>query len=247
MKNTLITIVIVLALFSCQKNKKQKPENVNRENLTQKEIDSVLSEFKFSYFEPVIIDSSDIIMIPIGTQMYRGRKSYRYSSDNYDSYSYSKYWNFTFNNTAKNTTSLLIDKKSFITDFSANQEKVGKTASKSIFYEMADVDYNQDNNLDFDDPIHLFISQNNGSNLKRVSPINENLHSWSIIPFTDKVIINTLRDSNKNLEFDIKDEYVFYLIDLNNIETKTELIDAKSRNKIEQLYFDSWLSTNNKK
>jgi len=243
MKNVLLITFVLFSVFGCQNNRNEKSQDINRDNLTQKEIDSVLDKINFTYHHPVVIDSSDIIMIPIGTEIQRGKIKYRYDSESYDKYNYSKYWNFTFNNTATQTTNLLTTKKSYITDYLANKKEVGKVASSSIFYEIADIDYNNDDLLNYEDPQHLFISNNDGSNLIRLSPKNEDLLNWTIIAHTDQVIINTKRDTNNDSKFDHKDAEIFYLLDLKTPEIISEIINSENRNTIEQLYFDSWLST----
>ena len=82
--------------------------------------------------------------------------------------------------------------------------------------------------------MYLFISKIDGSELIRLSPLNENSESYKIVPNTDKIIFRTSRDTNSDLKFDKEDklwigtENGLYL--LPNILTKNGL-NIKKPNK----------------
>ena len=87
----------------------------------------------------------------------------------------------------------------------------------------------------------MFISNVDGTELRRLSPKNENLQSFTIIPKSDQIIIRTTRDIDKNYEFDREDDAIWYRIDLRTESSPIEMVDSIVRKKIENLYFEQWL------
>jgi len=86
----LIMLIPFLFCFSCQSN---EPEIalIDPSNLSQNEIDSILEKFNFKYENPIIIDSSNQILIPISTELIEKRR--KYSSSGYKHYDFPRYWN----------------------------------------------------------------------------------------------------------------------------------------------------------
>ena len=78
--------------------------------MTQEQIDSVLKAFQFAYEDPIIIDSSEYIFIPISTDWPSDRPSKGFLSSGGKYYS-SDYWNIFFYNRKTNETRLLTKKK----------------------------------------------------------------------------------------------------------------------------------------
>ncbi|MCE7992527.1 MAG: hypothetical protein HEP71_11120 [Roseivirga sp.] len=237
MKNLLL-LLLSAAILSCTSREQSTPL-IDAENMTQEQIDSVLTEFKFEYTQPVLIDSSDHVLLPITTRLLERRRTY--DRENYYDNDYPRYWNILFYNKASGETSLLTESKFRISDFKVNMEDKGPMLAHSILYEITDLDYNKDGKLSGQDPEHLFISNTDGSDLRRLSPINEDLESFTLIPNSDQLIIKTRRDKNGDLKFNTEDETIWYRIDLQGDSTPLEMVDSVDRKKIENLYFDQWL------
>ncbi|MBK8346444.1 MAG: hypothetical protein IPL08_02075 [Saprospiraceae bacterium] len=88
----------------------------------------------------------------------------------------------------------------------------------------------------------MFSSEINGINLKRISPINEDLQYFEVIPKSEQLLIRTLRDTNQDSIFNTEDESIWYKAKLENQEwALTEIIDSIGRKRIEKLYFEQWL------
>lgn len=240
---TIPCILVLILVISCNRPK-DRIQIVDNLNLSQKQIDSVLKEYSFEYSNLEFLDSTSYALLPITTERPRGSSS-RLSKGSYEADSYPQYWNFIFHNITTNETKLLTKKKKRISYFIANIKNAGTLLSKSILYKISDTDYNNDNRLTYDDPEQLFISGTNGTNLRRLSPINEHLQEFNIVPNSDKIIIKTLRDVNQDFEFDRKDEIVWYKIDLSKDNELTEILNTKQRKEIENLYFQQWLVKNN--
>jgi hypothetical protein len=242
MKETIL-ILLTIFIFSCNKTQ-DRIQVVEDENLTQKQIDSVLDEYSFEYSRVVFIDSLEKVIFPISTQKARGKS--RSSKDSYYADSYPQYWNLIFYDLESGKTKLLTEKKTRISDFRTNLNEVGPILKNSVLYEISDTDYDLDNKLTYLDPKQLYISDINGDNFKRISSKNEHLKEYQIVPNTDKIIFQTLRDTNGDKQFNKKDELIWYLIDLSSKENPLEILNKKERNDVENLYFKQWLVKNNK-
>lgn len=237
MRNLVCIILSIIAMSCTERNQETKiPE---RENLTQEHVDSVLTDFKFEYSNPVFLDSSNQVLLPITTRQSKRRK--KFSLGSYDSEDNVHYWNILFYDKANGQTRLLTESKLQISDFSVNMKRAGNLLTHSILYKIRDIDYNNDNKLNREDPEHLFISDQDGTNLRRLSPENEDLKSFTIIPGSDQLIIRTKRDINKDFKFDSDDEVIWYRINLPEDSKPIEMVDSVNRKKIQNLYFDQWL------
>ncbi|MBD0403901.1 hypothetical protein [Flammeovirga sp. EKP202] len=239
----LIRILLIIGLISCEESK-PRLEAIENEDLTTEQIDSILAEFKFDYESPIIIDFSNQIMIPISTELL-GRRT-KYSKDGYYSDDYPRYWNIQFYNRKTGETRLLTEDKIRISRIHVNRdneyEEGCKVMKEKILYEIGDIDFNNDGKLDGEDPEYLFISENNGTNLKRISPRDEELQYFEVVPKSNQILIRTLRDINQDSIFNQQDESIWYKAELTNQEWKlNEIIDSTGRKKIENLYFDQWL------
>lgn len=237
MKNS-IYFLFVLALFSCGE-KEPLAAYPGSQDFSQQQIDSILTVFKFEYASPVFIDSSDHLLLPVTTQFLEKRKIY--SSEGYYTDEYPRYWNILFYNKNSGEVRMLTESKFRVSDFSVNLEEAGPVLSKSILYRIGDTDYNQDRKLNHEDPEQLFISQTDGTGLFRLSPPDEKLQSYTIIPHSDQLIVRTTRDVNNDFKFDKNDEEIWYKIDVAGDLKPKEMVDSLSRKKIQNLYFEQWL------
>jgi len=238
MKKLISVFAFVLVLSSCNESK-PRIGVIEEKDLTQTQIDSIIDEYNFVYDDLTFIDSTSQVLFPITTQKnYNGK---RYSSYDYESEDYPRYWNILFYNSISNKTGLLTNSKIRISSFKCNIEEAGPILRKRILYKIGDTDYNQDKRFNMEDPLHLFISKIDGSEFTRISPLNEELESYTIIPNTDKIIFRTRRDIDSDLDFDKEDELIWYQIDLSVENSIKEIIKKSDRKLIEKLYFEQWL------
>ena len=206
----LVFLVAFIVIYGCGREKSSF-QNIEEENLNQNQIDSILDDYNFAYSNVVFIDSLEKAIIPITSQNHRGTgNSYRGSYDISDSFNY---WNLLFYDIRNGEINLLTKKKTGIASFRANLKNVGPVLTKSILYTAGDTDYNQDLRLTYEDPYYLFISDINGKDFKRLSPVNEHVIEYQILPYSDKIILQTYRDSNGDLIFNNNDDIIWYLID----------------------------------
>ena len=240
----IICIILIIGLFSC-KERKSQIENIETENLTQKKIDSILNKFEFKYENPIVLDSTNQILFPISTKLLKRKETY--SKDGYYEYDLPRYWNILFFNRNTGKTKLLTNKRFRISEINTKKDKNNtyyqqKLLEDKIIYKINDIDYNKDNKLNSKDPEFLFISEIDGSNLQRISPLNEDLIYYEVIEETDELLFQTRRDTNKDFIFSESDESIWYKSKMiANEWVKTEIIDSINKAKIEKLYFNQWL------
>lgn len=238
-------ILLIVGILSCQESK-SRTEYSEAKNLTSEQVDSILTEFKFQYENPIVLDSSNQVLIPISTELLERRT--KLSKDGYYSDDYPRYWNILFYNRETGENRLLTENKLRISYIHAKRENLDedkKIMSNKILYEISDIDFNNDQTLDDKDPEYLFSSEINGMNLKRISPINEHLQYFEVIPKSEQLLIRTLRDTNQDSILNSKDELIWYNAKLENQEwALTEIIDSIGRKRIEKLYFEQWLKKN---
>ncbi|MEL7123064.1 MAG: hypothetical protein AAFO07_26680 [Bacteroidota bacterium] len=237
MKKPLI-FILVLMILSCNSGQ-DRIEIIEDKNLNQKQIDSILNEYNFEYSRVVFIDSLEKVILPISTQNNRRGSSYERGSYYVDSYP--NYWNLIFYDIKSGKTKLLTEKKTRISNFDTNFKDVGPILKKSVLYKAGNTDFNLDKKLNYEDPEQLFISDIDGNRFLRLSPVNESLTEYEIVPNTDKIIFKTLRDSNDDKEFDEEDEKIWCLIDLSAESKPLEILSGEKRKEIENLYFNQWL------
>lgn len=241
----IISILLIIGLFSCG-TQKSEIELIDDENLTTIQIDSILEIFDFDYESPIILDSTNQVLIPISTELINTQN--RYSKDGY-SKDIPRYWNILFYNRRTGENRLLTEDKIRISDIYTNnqndEEYYGNGSnemSDKILYQIGDVDFNKDGQLNSDDPEALFSSEIDGTNLQQISPMNEDLIYFEGIPNSKQILIRTRRDINQDLVFNRKDKSIWYKAELiNEVWDIKEIIDSTDRKKIKNLYFEQWL------
>lgn len=237
-------LIFILFLVACQTENKQESISITEE-LSESQIDSVLNQFQFEYQNPVFIENSDEILLPIQTYLEGkwDKSSRKYSSYDYDERSrFEVTWNILFYNKLTGNTHLLTEEKYNIRKFQTDIKETGEQLSKSILYEITSLDNNYDGELDYKDPLNLYISTNEGTNLKLLSPQKEDLQSYTLVPKSDQIIIRTLRDINNDSLFTLtEDEQIWYKIDLQTDSVPREMVEKNLQEKVKYLYFEQWL------
>lgn len=76
-------------------------------------------------------------------------------------------------------------------------------------------DWNSTNKVNWYDPNFLFICNERGKDVQRISPPNFDVKSWSVNPQTHTITFVGTEDTNKNKRFDKNDIDKMYIFDLN--------------------------------
>lgn len=240
MKNSFIIFSFVLC-WACG-DKKPTLTPIDSDSLTTVQKDSLIETFDFDFSQAIHQDSSDFLLIPLSSPLLNSqysRKGFISSGSGYAN-DYAS-WNIFFYNYQTNGSKLLTDKKIRIEKYDHNLFNGGLILSNSILYKVIEEDTDENNFLDNDDEIGLFISSSSGTNFRRLTPKGENFDHYKIIPKTDKLIIRTSKIITKSNETKVRFKRKIYLLDLANETDLIELMDSINRQKIEEIYFDNWL------
>ncbi|HEX6194156.1 MAG TPA: hypothetical protein VFZ42_17400 [Chitinophagaceae bacterium] len=196
MKSALIALV---AIFLCTSMFGQKKDEIN-------------------YSDPFQIDSSEIFLIPRlidneNQAAYGKGKGYLPWGNYHDIYFY---------NTNTNTTRKLFDTTLAIIHTFTERNYYNKPVNeyplnilpKHIVYLVRTDNFNNDNGLDSDDPVYLYISARNGENLRVITPKGVHILSWTASKDRKILMVKAMKDSNGNKKFGVGDDEIYYRIDL---------------------------------
>lgn len=103
-----------------------------------------------------------------------------------------------------------------------------------IYYNITDSDYDGDKKLTPKDPEKLYLSNLQGKSFTRISPNNYNLSSWKIDEKHDLILMDLIKDSNGDKEFNEKDEVEYFVYNLKTGVLKA-VFDQKIKDEIKNL------------
>ncbi len=235
----LVLLVLGLGLSSCRPEA-EKP--VPAQPPTEAQQRAKLDQLQLAIGEPVRIDSSAYVLFPLTLSSH---VETRESSDGYGSSYESRtnaYWNIIFFNALSGKYHLLDEsRKMVIYSYSADESNSGAqaalptTAAGSAFAQVDDLlyysvtteDYNRDGQLNEQDPSYLFVSDKAGRRFQQISPNGFNVGSWERVRGANIVLMRVVRDSNKNRQFDSRDEVVPLVYDLKSRQPAREIFDPE--------------------
>ncbi|WP_231460098.1 MULTISPECIES: hypothetical protein [unclassified Pedobacter] len=199
-----IALAITLLTLACS----NKERNISTDEPLKND-DTV--EIEMPHSPSIIISNTDIIIYPL-----------RLNKGNYTDYSRNtgaNYWNIIFNNVITGKSDLLTHKKILINHF-----KIGNNENQSlnrsllsnqfIYYEITDSDSDGDKKLTSKDLNKLFISNLEGKAFTQISPKNYSVHSWKIDSDHNLILLDLIKDTNGDKEFNDKDEIEYFVYNL---------------------------------
>ncbi|HNI43430.1 MAG TPA: hypothetical protein PKH93_01485 [Chitinophagales bacterium] len=248
MKKIALLFLVVFGIACDNSNSKipsnSTPQITPKKTLTSKEIDSILTQNNFEYESPIVLDRQQQVLIPLSGYVFHSKASYEYGYD-YDTKDFVSHWNILFHNPITGASRLLTKNKVKIISFhtkTTDIEETKKILNNKILYDIVDTDFNNDQRLDENDPDYLFVSDINGENLQRISPQNEDLVHFEVLPKNQQILIQTIRDVNKDLHFNSEDETIWYEALLKSKEWHIqEMFDSTFRKQIGNIYFEQWI------
>ncbi|OOQ58122.1 hypothetical protein [Mucilaginibacter pedocola] len=207
---------------------------------------------------PIQIDSSEYFMYPMPNgHPEKDEEGGSFLSKDVPNLTY---WNVAFYNTLTKKIHLLSDRKMVINSYNAAYSRYDSSSSYEypssdspnernrvnasqedghIFYSIIVDDYNKDNKLDRKDPTYLFMSDNQGNNLKQISPAGTNVRSWELIKNSGVVLMQTQRDSTYDGEAIIVPE-VPYAYDLKKGGAPELVFNTEFGTMVNKLYKKQW-------
>jgi hypothetical protein len=187
---------------------------------------------KVQYDSPIIVNKTDVLLYPLKLN----------ENDDHDSYKREvnvNHWNLIFYKIISGKSELLTKEKIIINSFnighSENAPNHQATLSDQfIYYNITDSDYDGDKKLTVKDPSKLYLSNLEGKSFTRISPNNYNLASWKIDDKHDLILMDLIKDSNGDKEFNNKDEVEYFTYNLKTGILKA-VFDEKFKDEIKNL------------
>jgi len=177
--------------------------------------------------DPFQIDSSEYFLIPELVD-----------NDNKDAYGkgagylWGDYMDIYFYNSATKQTKKLFgnqlaliqsfNKREYYYDRGRETEIPANILPKHIVYLARTENFNDDNALDNQDPVYLYISTKTGDNLKQITPKGLTVISWTLSKDKKMILVKVMNDKTKNKKFGNGDDQLYYRIDLDDDISKIQ-------------------------
>ena len=223
MKKNVVILLLLILVASC--TTEQKPRIVYNENGKPEALAQDTSAILMADL-PILIDSTDMLVHPIGAlQFYESRSKIfgSYSGKGSTSFSVSNYGNYTFSGNLTNLKFEHIGSDKLIALTGKNirinsarflHDLYRKTRTKLFFYQIIDSDSNKDGRLDNNDIEAIYFSHIDGSNFRKLTADNHELIDCKTIDAINRMYCKTIEDTNKDGVFDKNDQVHYYYISL---------------------------------
>ncbi|WP_431292160.1 hypothetical protein [Pedobacter sp. P26] len=227
MKKVITTTLLGLIILASACTEDSKTISTDVTTNTQ-----IKSQPKVQYGSPIIIHKTDILLYPLKL------------NDNDDNESYKRevstnHWNLIFYNIISGKSELLTNAKMIINSFSIGHSENPNNrqttlSDQFIYYDITDSDNDGDKKLTPKDPKKLYLSNLQGKSFTRISPNNYDLSSWKIDDKHDLILMDLIKDSNGDKEFNDKDEVEYFVYNLKTGVLKA-VFDQKIKDEIKNL------------
>jgi hypothetical protein len=171
---------------------------------------------KYSFNKTESIDSTSIVIV--STYNSPVKFSFNYNSS------------LLFVDTKYNKTYKLNLTPPFrVTDYKANNP--GKfLGEKYVVFRAKTSNIDNNTKLNWRDPDYLFICDTHGQSVRKISPDNFDVISWTFNRVTNTITFVGTGDTDKNGKFDDKDKDKIYVFDLTSTST-SEVYNSDDQNK----------------
>lgn len=246
MRQFLCPILLTVVLTACNSKAEKSVDSHSLATSADKAVVNApqITEFrnvKIEFNEPVAIDSSSYVMYPLVLQNKDSYESTRLQNN---------YWNIIFYNTTSGQYHLLDNKRKMIihsygtntsSPYSSNEVLVKGyfQTNEVIYFSVTTFDYNNDGKITLADPTYLFISDKSGNNFRQISPDSLNVKNWQTVG-DNKILIEAVRDSNKDLSFDQSDETIPFIYDLSKGGISKEVFSREFNTSVKKLFKAQW-------
>jgi hypothetical protein len=228
MKNILSFVLFAILIISCKKDDKK----ISHDNTVEIELKKDSTKIEIADL-PIIIDSTDYLIHPIGHITEYGSRFSKLSSyesgRSYTSYSISHYNKFSlkgefsnlkFQHKDSDTLNPLTNEIIEITSVTFLEDIRKFSGNTFLVYTIRDEDTNKNMKIDDNDVRTLYISTIDGKNLKRLTPKLDQIVDWKTIPNLNRLYFKSIADTNKNGEFDKMDKVNYQYVNLSDPELK---------------------------
>ncbi|HEX8270277.1 MAG TPA: hypothetical protein VF581_10335 [Flavobacterium sp.] len=221
-------LAVAIAL-GCKKDEAEKPKVSYKENARTTALQEDSPQIQIADL-PIHIQGTNVLLHPIGNYRVDGKRkaAYGYEKGSFTISNFSEFQltgylqNIKFQEIGSDSIRSLIDKPVLIQTATFLKVLADKTKQQVMVYTLADMDTNQDGNLDASDIQSLYLSEMNGTKLTKISADYQELIDWNLIEAKSRLYFRTIEDTNKNGEFDKNDVLHYHYVDMANPAWKVE-------------------------
>ena len=175
------------------------------------------SSLKFEFENPIIVDSTSTIVIPISYNT-------NYFSNNKIANWENLYANLIFYNFVTDSSKRLFEHNTYILNVYNRYEtfynkKPNRNFTKQHFFcRVKNVDYNDNGKIDEYDPAILYVCDIYGNTLRALTSNSENVESFEIFEKLNFAMIKIQRDANDDHDFrNSENDYYYVKLDLKTL------------------------------
>ena len=253
-KNFLIAIsILIIIVLACGRGKRDEEKEETTEKSKKEKIENKEDEEikeKIVYGNPIIIENSDLVLIPvtltetdedffgrIKKEYFDNNQSFSPYSQSFSSFNLNDLHNVIFYNKVTEEEYPLIEKRELINNFYIPQKPSKDTVKTNfiIFSTISD-DYNKDGKIDKDDGETVFICDIEGKNKKQITDNNITLLKWEIDLKYDILFLIIKEDTDDNKKFTNADEIKILRTSISNPGIPVEIIRDSLKNDLNNIY-----------
>ncbi|MFC2092748.1 hypothetical protein ACFLSV_02500 [Bacteroidota bacterium] len=256
-KNFLIAIsILIIIVLACGRGKKdEEKEEITEKSKKEKIEDKYEDEEeeikeKIVYGNPIILENSDLVLIPltltetdedffgrIKKEYFDNNQSLSPYSQNFSSFNLNDLHNVIFYNKVTEEEYPLIEKRELINNIYIPQNPSKDTVKTNfiIFSTISD-DYNKDGKIDKADGETVFICDIDGKNKKQISDNNITLLKWEFDLKYDILFLVLKEDTDDDKKFTNADEINIFRTSLSNPSMPVEVIRDSLKNDLKNIY-----------
>lgn len=109
--------------------------------------------------------------------------------------------------------------------------RIRYTFNDYLLFEVINEDYNQDERLNQEDPVYLYASKSDGTQLIQITPKYYSFKHYEYFEKENFLLVVLMKDSNADKKFDNNDMEVVYKIDLTNFKKSKIIADLKIKSR----------------
>ncbi|MEL6652847.1 MAG: hypothetical protein AAFQ87_18760 [Bacteroidota bacterium] len=247
----LISLLCVIVFIGCEpKSDEQKVLN-RADSLALKEVQ--LEKTGIYFGKTIKTEIPELVFYPLSSepfeQIFDGKSKYRsYGSEKYSN----KTWNILFVNSTTREKYLLLEDGRGIFNYFQDPNDVRYLSEEEreieileqyrdgyLLFEIITEDYNEDGKLDNFDPTYLYLADDDGKNLRLISPSNMDVSEWRFINPNSKIIeLRGKLDRNEDAKFNAQDSREVWLVDIDNSSSLAPILNLPETDSIKKLYLE---------
>jgi hypothetical protein len=195
------------------------------------------------FYSPVILSSSEYVMIPVGQSLVSNKLIDNYRSDYTNQYATNHYSGADYNNIlfikkGGGETHFLFDKKVAITTFKyPSEQKTGTNDGPFLLFGVVEKDNNHDGKLTDEDAVRAYISDFSGKNLLPLNPEGTKFEKYDFDKEKNVAYVSYKTDGNNDLRFNAIDQSYLSEVDVSTGKVTRMIIDDEVIKNVKTLVF----------